>query len=88
MDQSPSRVRQLESDVRRLKILLTEVECKYDATWKEKVAEFRRAEAEEALANLSLSTMSDPQRPFLVNINHKLTSHLKLHLRALVITIS
>lgn len=89
MDQSPSRVRELENEARYLKTLLTEVESKKDSAWKEKVAqaELRRAEAEEALANLGLSTVSDPQQPYLVNVNQVHTFNRTYHLRHLVITI-
>jgi hypothetical protein len=54
-----------------LKTLLTEVECRKDAAWKEKVAqaELRRAEAEEALSKYGLSTVPDPTQPYLVNVN-------------------
>lgn len=84
VDHSPSRVRELENEARYLKTLLTEVEYKKDAVWKEKVAqaELRRAEAEEALANLGLSSVPHSQQPYLVNVNQVHTSNPNtLHLR-------
>ena len=83
IDGSPSRIRELESEARHLKALLTEVECKKEVDWREKVAqaELRRAEAEEALSNYGLCSLTDPEQPYLVNVNRVRTSilHCNVH---------
>ena len=70
-NQSSSRVQQLETEIRCLKNRLADVECQKDISWQEKVtqAESRRAEAEKALANFGISSVQDPKKPCLVNVN-------------------
>uniref|UniRef100_A0A0P6DD56 Kinesin protein KIF14 n=1 Tax=Daphnia magna TaxID=35525 RepID=A0A0P6DD56_9CRUS len=71
VEDSPSRIKELEITVRHLNDLLAEVENKKDSEWKEKIAqaELKRIEAEQALCNHGLSSYIDPQQPYLVNIN-------------------
>ncbi|XP_057381549.1 kinesin-like protein KIF14 isoform X2 [Daphnia carinata] len=71
VENSPARIKELESTVRHLSDLLAEVENKKDSEWKEKMAqaELKRIEAEQALSNHGLSSYIDPQQPYLININ-------------------
>lgn len=78
VEDSPSRIKELEITVRHLNDLLAEVENKKDSEWKEKIAqaELKRIEAEQALCNHGLSSYIDPQQPYLVNINRVLYKFL------------
>ena len=57
--------------------------CKKEVDWREKVtqAELRRAEAEEALSNYGLCSVTDPEQPYLVNVNRVRISilHCNVH---------
>lgn len=69
--ESSTRVLELETEIQSLKTRLGEIENLKDVSWQERVtqAEKRRTEAEIALANSGLSSITDPQQPCLVNVN-------------------
>ena len=68
---SNQRVNDLETEIRKLRERLAEVQHQKETSWKEKVAdaERKRHEAEEILSKYGLSSEIDPNEPCLVNVN-------------------